>query len=194
VRHAVDRHLTFLHCLKQCALSLGWCTVDLIRQQEGSEYRSFDQMERRFLEIEDIRSRDIGRHQVGGELNAREIGSQHFRQRTNQQRLRDAWHTLQQNMVSGENRDQALIHHGLLADNDLGHFRAGFTECLFCGFHRSRWWCGQSGLGRVSWVHGKGRSQRRLHNPENNLFGKPVLLWEVQFSDRTGLDRRGNRV
>ena len=62
---------------------------------------------------------DVGRHQVGRELNAVELQVHGFRELLDQQRLGEARHAAQQAMAAGEEGDQDLAHHALLADDGL---------------------------------------------------------------------------
>jgi len=63
------RNSLFLHGLQQCGLCFGRCSVDLVSQDNVSKNRPFDEPEvARF--IQNLGSDDVGRHQVGSELNA----------------------------------------------------------------------------------------------------------------------------
>ena len=72
VRHAVDADLTFLHGLQQGGLCLGWSAVDLVRQNDVGEQGAGSEPELRCLGLEDVDARDIGRHEIGCELDSRE--------------------------------------------------------------------------------------------------------------------------
>ena len=73
-RILTDGDLMLLHGFKQCALHLGGSTVDLIGQHEVGKHGTLLHMEALvFLRI-DQGTDDVGRKQVGGELDAREIG------------------------------------------------------------------------------------------------------------------------
>src|SRR5690606_39806420 len=62
---------------------------------------------------------DVRRHQVGGELDAREIGCEHLRERLDQQGLRQAAHTDDQRVAADEEREQHLVDHRILTDDAL---------------------------------------------------------------------------
>ena len=63
---------------------------------------------------------DVGRHQVGRELNAVEPQVDRLGQLLDQQRLRQARHAAQQAVAAGEKRDQDLADDALLPDDGLG--------------------------------------------------------------------------
>ena len=127
---AIDGHVTFLHGLQQGALGLGGRPVDLVRQQEGREDGALHEGEGVFLHIEDVRPDDVGRHEVRRELNSPELAAQHLGQRADQQRLRHAGHAFDQGVLPREYRHQGMIHHGLLADDDLRYFAPGALQHL----------------------------------------------------------------
>ena len=62
---------------------------------------------------------DVGRHQVGRELDAVELERQRIGQRADHQRLGQPRHADQQAVPAGEQGDQQLLDHLLLADDDL---------------------------------------------------------------------------
>ena len=82
---AVDRHAILLHDLQQGGVRLGGRAVDLVGQQELREHRSRAETELLRLHVEDRGTRDVGGHQVGGELNAAEAAAQHAAQRPHEQ-------------------------------------------------------------------------------------------------------------
>ena len=98
---------------------------------------------------------DVGRHQVGRELDAVELERQRVGQRADQQRLGQPGHADQQAMAAGEQRDEQLLDHFVLADDALADFvgdaAVGFAEA-FDGLEvfssgmgvRCRAWCQMS--------------------------------------------------
>ena len=54
------------------------------------------------LLIEDVRAEEIGRHQVGRELDAAEAAAEQARQREREQRLAGAGHAFEQHVAAGE--------------------------------------------------------------------------------------------
>jgi hypothetical protein len=75
-RHPVglagDRHLPLLHHLEQRALHLGRRAVDLVGEQQVGEHRAERGGEVAGLLVVDARADQVGRHQVGRELDALE--------------------------------------------------------------------------------------------------------------------------
>ena len=59
-------------------------------------------------EVEDVGAGDVGGHQVGRELDARELAAEHVRERARQQRLGHAGHAFDQRVLAGEDHDQRL--------------------------------------------------------------------------------------
>ena len=61
--------------------------------------------------LNDFGAGDVGRHQIGRELDAAEFERQRFGQRADQQRFRQARHADQQAMAAGEHGDEQLFDH-----------------------------------------------------------------------------------
>ena len=124
VAHAADRHLPFLHGFQQGGLRLGRRAVDFIRQDRVREHGPFQEPSLaragRPVLLDDLRARDVGRHQVGRELDAAERQVQGPRQRADHQRLGQPRHAFQQAVSAAEQGNQQLLDHLLLADDDLG--------------------------------------------------------------------------
>jgi hypothetical protein len=62
---------------------------------------------------------DVGRHEIGRELHAREMQSQQPRDNPNQQRFRQPRHANQQTMSAAQQRDDDGLDRLVLADDDL---------------------------------------------------------------------------
>ena len=73
VRHAIDRHVRFLHRLEQRALRLGRRAIDLIDQHHLRKQRPGVKNEALLLAVENGIADDVRRQQIAGELNAAEI-------------------------------------------------------------------------------------------------------------------------
>ena len=76
---------------------------------------------RRPVLLQDVGPGDVGRHQVGRELDAAEAHRQAAGQRADHQRLGQAGNPFQQAMPPAEERDQKLIDDVGLADDHLPH-------------------------------------------------------------------------
>ena len=122
--HAADRHLPLLHGFQQRGLRLGRRAVDLIGQDRVREQGTFQEpplaRAGRSILFDDLRPGDVGRHQVGRELDATERQVQSPRQRADHQGLGQAGHAFQQAMPAAEQGNQQLFDHVLLADDHLG--------------------------------------------------------------------------
>ena len=125
-RLALDRHLALLHHLEQRRLRLGRRAVDLVGQQQVGEHRAAARGEHLVLRVVERVAGDVGRHQVGRELDAAEGAGDGARQRAHEQRLAQARHALDQHVAAGEQRAQHLVDDLGLADQrlaDLGAHR-----------------------------------------------------------------------
>ena len=121
IRAACRRHVIFLHRLEQGRLSFWRRAVDLIGEDDLREDRAFQKAQRsvtRFL-VEHFGAGDVGRHQVRCELNALEREVEDLRERFDQQRLRETRNADDEAMTTGEQRDERLFNHRILADDDL---------------------------------------------------------------------------
>ena len=81
---------------------------------------------------------DVGRHQVGRELDAPCIEPEHDAERFDQLGLGEARHADEQAVAAGEERDESLLDDLLLAENDGsdGRLRRRDVHCArFCGAH-----------------------------------------------------------
>ena len=117
-RLAADRHLAFLHDLQQRRLHLRRGTVDLVGEQEVDHHRAELGVELLLALPVDAGTDDVGGHQVGGELDARERPADHLREGLHGQRLGHAGNTLEQHMALGQQADQHPLHELVLADDD----------------------------------------------------------------------------
>ena len=100
-----------------------------LRKQRPFEEAEFAAAGRAVL-FDDFRAGDVGRHQVGRELDAAERQAQAAGQRADHQRLGQPRHAFQQAMAAAEERDQQLLDHLVLADDDLGKLLQDFFTGL----------------------------------------------------------------
>ncbi len=121
-RGAADRHLLLLHCLQQRGLHLGGRPVHLVGQDDVGEQRPLPDVELLGLLIVDHRADQIGRQQVGCELDARERGVDDLRQCLDRQRLCEAGNALEQDVAAGQQTDEEPLHHYVLAHQSAGDF------------------------------------------------------------------------
>src|SRR6185436_19926582 len=72
VRDSLDRRLALLHRLEQRRLRLRRGAVDLVGEEEVREDRAGPKLEVRVALVPDRRTGDVGRHEIGRELDPRE--------------------------------------------------------------------------------------------------------------------------
>jgi hypothetical protein len=71
--------------------------------------------------LQDVGAGDVGRHQVGGELDAPGIEAEHHAQRLHQLGLGKARHTDQQRMATGQDGDHGALDHAFLPEDHPAH-------------------------------------------------------------------------
>ena len=77
-----------------------------------------------------VRSHNVTRHQVRGELDSREIQVQDVCHSSNDFRLADPGDAFEQNMALGEQADQRTINNLLGTDDNLANFLADTCELV----------------------------------------------------------------
>jgi hypothetical protein len=116
--------LPLLHGFEQGGLGLGRGPVDLVGQDDVGEQRAFQELElavpRAAVFLDDFRPGDVGRHQVGSELDAAECQRHALRQGADHQGLGQAGHALQDAVAPAEESDQQLFDDLVLPDDDAG--------------------------------------------------------------------------
>ena len=85
--------------------------------------------------LNDFGAGDVAGHQVGRELNALERQVQRLGQRADEQRLGQAGHAFEQRVAAGEDGDQHLLDHFVLADDDFGQLVADAVIGLLTPLH-----------------------------------------------------------
>ncbi len=133
VRHTADRHLTLAHDLEQRGLHLRRRAVDLIREDEVREHRPELDVERLGRRAVDAGAHDVGRDEVGRELDASERAAEHLRERRNGQGLAEAGDAFEEAVATGEQADEHPLEHAFLADDDAAeldeHLLEASTGC-----------------------------------------------------------------
>jgi hypothetical protein len=110
--------VAFLHDLQQGRLHLRRRAVDLVGEQEVDHHRAEFGVELLLALPVDAGTDDVGRHQVGRELYARERPANHPRERLHGQRLGDARNALEQDVPLGQQADQHALDKLVLSDDD----------------------------------------------------------------------------
>ncbi len=117
-------HRAFAHRFQQCGLGLGRGAIEFVGQQQIGKDRPLLEakmpMPGAVVFFQQLGAQDVAGHQVGGELHAAELQVQCLPQRAHQQRLAQARRAFQQAMAAGEQADQQLLHHRVLAHHRLG--------------------------------------------------------------------------
>ena len=98
-----------LHGLKQRALNLGGCTVDLVHEHDVAEQWSRPEFEGGGARVEHAGADEVAGHQVRGELHARELQAEGARQGVRQGGFADARNVLDQKVATGEQASDAVL-------------------------------------------------------------------------------------
>ena len=110
-----------LHGLQQRTLHLGGRAVDLVGEYEvGKDGTLLDEEALLLLRV-DHRAHHVGGEQVGGKLDAVEVGIDQFRKGADGQRLGQSGHALQQHVAVGEETDEQRFYEVLLAHDHVAH-------------------------------------------------------------------------
>ena len=131
-----------LHGFQQRGLCLRRCTVDFVRQNQVGKNRTGLKAENGIALLilgDDVGTRHVGGHQVRGELNPGERKVENTAERSHKAGLSDAGHTLQQNVTSGDERNDGVFNNLGLTDHILAGFLknpaalyAELLDALFC--------------------------------------------------------------
>jgi hypothetical protein len=123
VTNALDRDAALLHRLQQRRLCFRRCAVDLVGQDDVGENWSRNKLQRspasRAIFFDDFRAGDVGRHQVGRELDPLKREIENIGDGPYQQRLGETRHAGDDRVAADEERQQDLFDHFVLADNRL---------------------------------------------------------------------------
>ena len=138
VPFAAHGHLPLLHRLEQSGLGLGRRAVDLVGEHDVGEDRPSQELElphaAGLVFLDDLGAGDVRGHQVGRELNAVIGQVERIGHRVDHQRLGQSGHADQEAVAAGEDRDQQLFEHPVLADDDLGHLALQLGERILQAF------------------------------------------------------------
>ena len=120
-----NRHLLLLHRFKQCRLRFRRRTIDLVGQEHVGEERPRLEPKPPAAAVvfrDDVRAGDVGRHQVGRELNTLITQRQRPGQRADQARFAHARHPFQEHVAAGKEGNQHPTQHLVLPYDDGGNF------------------------------------------------------------------------
>ena len=119
---AADGDLLLLHRFQQRCLHLGRRAVDFVGQDDVGEERALLDVKVLALLVEHHGADDIGRQQVGRELDPGERRVHHLREGAHRQGLGQAGHALQQDVPAGQQPDEQPLHHLVLPHDHLADF------------------------------------------------------------------------
>ena len=134
MRDAADRHLLLGHHLEQCRLHLGRRPVDLVGEQEVHEHRAELDVEPLGAAAVDPGADDVGRQQVGCELDARERPADDIGERLGGQCLRQPWHRLDEAVPARQQPDEQPLEQPGLADDHLAQLEEHPLDGVSNGF------------------------------------------------------------
>ena len=130
MRRVAERDLALLHHLEQRRLHLRGRAVDLVREQEVAEHRAELGVERRVVGAVDARADEVGRDEVGRELDAVERPAEHVGGRLHRQRLGEPRHALDQQMAARQQADQHALQHLILTGDHPPDLEQRLLESL----------------------------------------------------------------
>jgi hypothetical protein len=116
-----DRDLALLHDLEQRALHLRRGTVDFVGQQQIAEHRPERGGEISGPLVVDAGADEVGRYEIGRELDTLEAALHHLGEGIDRQRLGETGYPFDQQMPLGQQRHQHALEEMVLADDDLLH-------------------------------------------------------------------------
>ena len=108
----------FLHRLEQRRLHLRRSAVDLVCEHEIPEHRTFPHRPITGLGIVDLRSEEIGRQEIRGELNATTRSAERRREGLNRHRLGQSGNAFEEHVTVGEDADEHAADEVTLPDDD----------------------------------------------------------------------------
>ena len=107
----VDRDVALLHALEQAGLRLRRGAVDLVDEHDVREDRAGPELEALLALVVDVGADDVGREQVRGALDARELAVERARERARQRRLADARIVLDEDVALRQQRHDDVPQH-----------------------------------------------------------------------------------
>ncbi len=117
-----DRDRSFLHGFEQGGLGLRGGSIDLVRQADLRENRPPLKLKDSpaFRRLHDhVGAQNVGRHQIGSELDAIELADPAFAPSVrHQQRFAESGDALEQTVPTNKQASQNAMHNLFVADND----------------------------------------------------------------------------
>ena len=128
--------VALLHRFEEGCLRLRRGPVDLVGQDDVCEDRSpheaEDPLAGELVLLDDLGAGDVGRHEVGGELDPVELQVQRLGERRDDQRLGESGHSDQEHVAVGHHGRQDTVDDVLLAHDAALHRRTKFLADFAC--------------------------------------------------------------
>ena len=112
-----DRDLALLHRFEQSRLDFRRRTIDFVGKNQVVKQRPFAKFESTLLRAINLRTRQVGRQEVGGKLKTLEISLQAVGQHLDCTCFRQPRRPLDQDMAITQQRDQHAVDQMRLADD-----------------------------------------------------------------------------
>lgn len=125
-----DGDTFFFHGLEESGLYLGWSTIDLVGEEDMSEYRSTAYLELALLGSVDLIARQIRREEIRSERYPTRIESEHRCKCPDCPSLTKTRDSLEESMATGEECDNQLLDEGILPDDLLLDISLDLYECI----------------------------------------------------------------
>src|SRR5262245_40175957 len=115
-----DRYMLLLHRLQKRRLSPRRGAIDLVGHQQLCEHWSGNESEAALSTrtlFQHFSAENVGRHQIGSELYAARVKTEHDTHGLDELGLGEAGHANQQRVATGEHRDECLLDHHILTED-----------------------------------------------------------------------------
>lgn len=119
VGFVTEGDLALLHGFEEGSLDFWRGAVDLVGEEEVGEDGAFVSTKVTGLFVEDFGAEDIGGEEIDGELDAFEVEVEGFGDGVNEEGLRQAGHSFEEEVAGGEKGDEGAFDDDILADDDL---------------------------------------------------------------------------
>ncbi len=115
---------------KGCRLDFGRRPVDLVSEKKVAEDGPELGGKVGLARVEDPSSHKVRWNEVRGELDSAELATDRGGKRTDGCRLRETWHSLDEDVTTREKRDQDALEQAILAHDDLADLEQQLFDLL----------------------------------------------------------------
>ena len=139
-----------LHGFEHGGLRFGGGAIDFVGENQVGKNGAVLELEFAFAAggfHDDVGAEDVGRHEIGSELNAVEAHVESFAESADEECFAEAGDAFEEDVTSAENGDEGAFDDGVVPDDHLADFiaqrRVGVAELLDLGFdcHGELGWC-----------------------------------------------------